>query len=190
MKKLNAFYKTARLSCRTHFPSCLVTGILVGAMACAGTVSAANPDHATFTFGGAIVGGACKISVQPVPLGKHMPSEFSGVGGPLSWVNFNIDSEGCDLDVVTLHMEFDGTADANNAKLFALSPGGASGVGVELQAQDGRVVTPNGTGTALLSWTPVAIGSSYPMRARYIQTLPKITVGPANSTATIILTYN
>ncbi|WP_211454716.1 fimbrial protein [Collimonas antrihumi] len=131
----------------------------------------------------------CYISIPPVDLGIRNSGEFSGVGGPTSWRNFPIISSSCGVDVATVHMRFDGTADTNNPNLFALSPGGASGVGIELQAQDGRTVVPNSAAN-LLDWAPVATGGNYPMRARYVQTLPTISPGAANGTVTVLLSYN
>ncbi|MFC3650404.1 fimbrial protein [Dyella humi] len=105
-------------------------------------------QNATINVTGTIGGSSCAISTTPVDLGQHNASEFTGVGSSPSsgWVNFPITSQGCSADVVTLHMGFDGTADTDNNAMFAVTPGGASGLGIELQTQDGSATAvPNST---------------------------------------------
>ncbi|WP_158543258.1 fimbrial protein [Dyella psychrodurans] len=152
----------------------------------------AQTGNATINVTGVIGGGACAISTNPVDLGAHDASEFTGVGTspPSGWVDFPITSEGCSADIVTIHMGFNGNADTTNSGLFAIATGGASGIGIQLQTQDGTAtVVPNST-TNLLNWSPVAAGSTYPMRARYVQTLSTVTPGAADSVVTVMLSYN
>ncbi|WP_240669058.1 fimbrial protein [Dyella sp. M7H15-1] len=124
-------------------------------------------------------------------LGAHNLGEFNTPGAPTQWVNFAITSQGCAADIVTLHMGFDGTADTDNANVFAVAPGGATGLGIQLQGLDAAntIVIPNST-AQLITWTPEAIGGTYPMRARYMQTKAAVTPGPANGTVTVMLSYN
>lgn len=137
---------------------------------------------------GTIVGGSCSISTAPVNLGRHFASEFPSIGSPTEWVNVPITSQGCDADVVTLHMGFQGAVDTDNSGLFAVAPGGASGLGIELQTADGSVtVIPN---TNLVDWMPLATGNIYAMQARYRSTSTQVTPGAANSTVTVVLSYN
>jgi major type 1 subunit fimbrin (pilin) len=140
---------------------------------------------------GTIIGGACRITTPQVDLGVHPPSAFEGVGTPpkdMDWVDVLIVSQGCDADIVTLHMGFDGTADTNDGRLFAVAPGGARGLGIQLQTANGATtVIPN---TSLVDWVPLATGGIYAMRARYLQTLQAVTPGAANSTVTVMLSYN
>jgi len=87
-------------------------------------------------------------------------------------------------------MGFDGTADADNVNVFAVT-GGATGLGIQLQGLDAAntIVIPNST-TQLITWTPVASGATYPMRARYLQTKAAVTPGAANGSVTVMLSYN
>ncbi|HUB90523.1 MAG TPA: fimbrial protein [Dyella sp.] len=142
---------------------------------------------------GAIAAGSCSISTSPVNLGEHYSGDFSsGAGTPTNWVRVPITSQGCSADIVTVHMGFDGAADTDNKGLFAVAstPGSARGLGIQLQTEDGSVtVVPNST-TELVNWTPLATGGIYAMRARYVSTLPSVTPGDANSTVTVMLSYN
>ena len=182
-----------------HFQNCsahrrpvraLVVGLII--VGCSSALAQSFTDSATINVIGAIGDSACVITTSPVDMGAHDASEFTGVGtSPNSgWVDFPITSAGCSADIVTLHLGFDGTADATNSGLFALSPGGATGIGIQLQAQDGSAtVVPNST-TELLNWAPVAVGATYSMRARYLQTLVSVTPGAANSVVTVLMSYN
>ncbi|MFJ2987903.1 fimbrial protein [Collimonas sp. NPDC087041] len=130
----------------------------------------------------------CSISVPPVDLQEHSASVFGPVGSFTPWKDFNITSQGCKSGVVKVHMRFAGTANADNPNLFALTPGGARGVGIELQARDGRPAAPNSMNA--LDWEPAPNGGSYPMRARYTKTLPDVVPGVANGVAEINMSYN
>lgn len=153
--------------------------------------SVACAQNASVQVTGTITGGACSIATPHVDLGSHQPGAFTGVGMPpsgMNWVDVPITSQGCTADIVTLHMGFDGTADTNNSGLFAVAPGGATGLGIQLQTKDGATtVIPNSN---LVDWIPLATGGIYEMRARYLQTLPTVTPGAANSTVTVMLSYN
>ncbi|WP_266171122.1 fimbrial protein [Dyella subtropica] len=183
-------------SMRLFHESCLVhrrraIALLAGLIVSTPGAVLAQAGSAAIGVTGVIGGGACAISTNPVDLGAHDASEFTDVGSSPSsgWVNFPITSQGCSADIVTLHMGFDGNADTTNKGLFAIT-GGARGIGIQLQTQDGSAtVVPNST-TDLLNWTPVGVGSTYPMRARYVQTLDAVTPGAANSVVTVMLSYN
>ncbi|GAC1327223.1 MAG: hypothetical protein NVSMB28_23870 [Collimonas sp.] len=133
--------------------------------------------------------GICRINIPPVNMGAHSIRDFQGVGFPGSWKNFDIVSEGCETGITSIHMRFDGNADLNNSTLFALTPGGASGLGIEIQSRAGAIVVPNSI-TNLVNFTPLPAGGNYPMRARYKQTLPSIGTGPANGKMTVTMSYN
>lgn len=152
---------------------------------------AQTTGHATINVTGSISGGACAISTQTIDMGSHDPAEFTGVGAVTRWVDFPITSEGCTPDIVSVHMRFDGNADTDNANVFAVSMGGATGLGIQLQGLDAAKtnVIPNST-SELVSWVPAPAGEAYPMRARYVQTKAKVTPGEANGTVTVLLSYN
>lgn len=170
-----------------------VTGLVAsGWLILAGGVALAQSnDNANIMVSGNITGGSCAISTPSVNLGRHPPDEFKGLDTPTDWVDFDITSQGCTGDIVTLHMGFDGTADADNADVFAVAPGGAMGLGIQLQGRDAAntIVIPNST-TQLIDWTPAPSGGTYPMRARYLQTKANVTSGQANGSVTVMLSYN
>lgn len=169
-----------------------VTATLAGLLIL-GSGAVLAQSNGTIRVAGAIASGSCSISTTPVNLGQHSSGYFSqGVGTPTNWVPVPITSQGCTADIVTVHMGFDGAADTDNTGLFAVAPtpGSARGLGIQLQTEDGSVtVIPNST-TELVNWTPLATGGIYAMRARYVSTLPNVTPGDANSTVTVMLSYN
>jgi major type 1 subunit fimbrin (pilin) len=177
----------------THRPrrhKAVVIGLAFGWLLGSGAALAQTTGNATIHVTGNIAGGACAISTPSVDLHAHDPGEFTGVGVPTKWVDFSITSQGCTPDIVSLHMGFDGTADADNVNVFAVT-GGATGLGIQLQGLDAAntIVIPNST-TQLITWTPVASGATYPMRARYLQTKAAVTPGAANGSVTVMLSYN
>ena len=125
----------------------------IGRLACgwlmlgSGAALAQNTGNATINVTGNITGGSCAITTPSVNLGRHNRSEFTGVGTFTAWVDFAITSQGCSPDIVTLHMGFNGNADTNNANVFAVAPGGATGLGIQLQGLDAgnTLVIPNST---------------------------------------------
>lgn len=153
-----------------------------------GSVQAQN---GTIRVTGNVAGGSCSITTPQVPLGNHPLNSFTGPGNPpagMDWVDVPLTSQGCDADIVTVHMGFEGNADAADSRLFAVAPNGATGLGIELQVKDsGTTVIPNGP---LVDWAPLATGGVYAMRARYVQTPGPLTPGAANSTVTVLLSYN
>jgi type 1 fimbria pilin len=155
-----------------------------------GASAALAQNNGTVNVHGTIASGSCSISTTPVNLGRHHSGDFRNIGTFTAWVPVPITSQGCSADIVTMHMGFEGTADTDNSGLFAVAPGGATGLGIQLQTADGSVtVIPNST-TNLVNWAPLATGGIYAMRARYVSTLPNVTPGDADSTVTVMLSYN
>jgi major type 1 subunit fimbrin (pilin) len=159
-------------------------------MLVSGATFAQSTANGNVRVNGTIVGGSCSITTPTVDLGRHRLGHFSGIGTFTPWVDVPITSQGCDSSVVTLHMGFNGAADPNNPNLFAVASGGARGIGIEMQTADGSVaVIPNST-TNLVDWTPLPVGGTYAMRARYNQSSASVGPGAANSTVTVVLSYN
>lgn len=155
-----------------------------------GNGAALAQSNGAIKVAGAIASGSCSISTPSVDLGQHYSGDFRSVGTPTTWVDVPITSQGCSADIVTVHMGFDGTADTDNTGLFAVAPGGARGLGIQLQTADGSTTVIPNSATQLVNWAPLATGGIYAMRARYVSTLPSVTPGDADSTVTVMLSYN
>ncbi|SFM97204.1 fimbrial protein [Variovorax sp. OV329] len=126
-----------------------------------------------------------------VPLGQVPLNAFNGAGSTAGERGFNIK-----LNCVaglnaqsTVQMQLDGIRSASNqAGVVNLSPdaGAATGVGIQLR---------DASNNAVQFGVPVAVGPaadlsySVAYTARYYQTGPRVTAGPANGTATFTLSY-
>lgn len=177
------FSASRSITCR-----CIATGVAF--LLSLGGSAALAQSNGTVNVHGTIASGSCSISTTPVNLGRHYSGDFRTIGTFTEWVPVPITSQGCSADIVTVHMGFDGTADTDNSGLFAVAPDGAKGLGIQLQTADGSVtVIPNST-TNLVNWAPLATGGIYAMRARYVSTLPSVSPGAADSTVTVMLSYN
>lgn len=124
---------------------------------------------------------------RDVQLGSHDARAATGVGGASPWQSFDITSGGCNASTTRVNMAWRGTVNPNNATLFAVT-GALRGVGVEIQRADTNVrIAPNG---AAQQWAPRAAWQVYPHRARFVQTLGRITEGAGSVGVNIIVTYN
>lgn len=180
-------YERAISTSRSMTRRCIVAGLTSLLTFGSGAVLA---QDGIIGVNGAIANSSCSISTTPVNLGDHPASSFTNIGTATAWVDVDITSQGCSADIVTLHMGFDGDADPDNKNLFAVAPNGARGIGIELQTADGMfTVIPNST-TDLVDWNPLPTGDIYRMRARYVSTLRPVTPGAADSTVTVMLSYN
>jgi type 1 fimbria pilin len=136
---------------------------------------------------------ACTVDTPDVNvlLDQHAKSEFSGQGSATQWKAFNIDLD-CDKSA-RINVRIDATQDPSNvAGVIKLdsAPGdmAATGVGVQLYfAPDNSAVQ---LGQSKFYYTsPNGGPETVQLKARYYQTLPAITAGTANATATFTLSY-
>jgi type 1 fimbria pilin len=142
--------------------------------------------------GGTVNTVACSISNTAinVPMGDVGRSTFTGVGTTGTPVQFFI-SLNCDAGT-RINFKIDATADSSGAPgvmaINTSAPGNAaSGVGIKLT----RSSVPVSFGTTILAGVSPNNGMYYiPIIAQYYQTLPNITAGQANGTATFTMTYN
>ncbi|WP_322084612.1 fimbrial protein [Burkholderia sp. BCC1972] len=147
---------------------------------------------------------SCRVTTPrtPVPMGETMASTvFTGVGSTAPSRSFGIDisCSGGDTGMsakvyVTLT---DATNPGNTSTTLSLSKGStATGVGIQLLKSDD--VLGYGPDSAAIGNTNQwlggrvaqgAPGMSIPLRARYVQTSPRITSGTANANATFTMSY-
>ncbi len=148
-------------------------------------------DVANFTFTGEIIGTTCSIRGNDLafPLGSVERSTLPSNGSTSPLVVRALISNGC--DATSVRITATGAVAPSTASLFAVT-GGATGVGVELFANDtgvltGRLVPNSSTGVVV---SPAANGGDYKFSARYHRHVSvPLGRGQASSSATITLDY-
>lgn len=165
----------------------LMHSTLLASLMISGAVLAA--DTAQIHFVGTISAPTCSMQTSniTIDIGQIDKTVFSGVGTVTPWsTRKDLVWQGCNAALVS--MTFHGTADASDTRGFATT-GGASGVSIQLDNGNGtEIVYPNDT-TRPLIFSPATNGQSYGFIARYYQTQPSVTLGPANATITVMITY-
>ena len=140
----------------------------------------------TVRFTGRFQPGTCNFSVPNVDLGSYQASTFTG-NTVTPWRRITVTSSNCTSDITHIHMRFSGVADSDNSNYFAARNTTASGVAIELVNGSSQRVTPNVTS---FTWSRSAIGTSYDLFARFVQTRPALTAGALSTPITISFTYN
>lgn len=167
-----------------------------------GSAFAAHAADGTINFTGEILDSACTVdtstSTQTVNLGKIPKSAFTGVGQVAAATRFSIVLNNCPAAVTSASVKFDGTADANDADILALSSGQtAQGVGVALYEEDGVTPVPLATQSKSLTLdtssagSPAVAANSNTMTfvAKYKATKATVVAGTANATSDFTITY-
>ncbi|PWY53219.1 MULTISPECIES: fimbrial protein [Pseudomonas] len=135
---------------------------------------------------------ACSVTNTSinVPMGNVQRSTFTGVGHEGNPVQFFIP---LDCDAATrVNFKIDATADSSGVPgVMAINSSAtgnaASGVGIKIT----RSGAPVAFGTVIPVGTVANAGMfNIPLIAQYYQTLPNVTAGQANGTATFTMTYN
>jgi len=170
----------------------------------AGAAQAASPaitaPGGTVHFRGDIVNAACAVSPksadQIVQLGQYRTANFKAVGDKSNTIPFTINLQDCDSTVAAAAMvSFSGSVDDTDATVLSVSnirdggvSGAASGVGIEIADQQGKVLTPN-TGTFSAPKTLNDGDNVLNFTARYKSTLAAVTPGRADADATFTMQY-
>lgn len=136
------------------------------------------------------------VSPDPVALGSHDMKDFTGLGHTTGPVTFEIRLNDCEDDPSSssarAHIRMEATQGSTTLDpdlgLFSLSSGsGASGLGIQVLHEDG--ITPVRLDDDV-PVTPLVPGETYlKFQARYYQTAPSVTPGPANGALNFTMTY-
>lgn len=179
-----------------------VTSLASVILFAASASSLAGAADGTINFTGKIIDSGCEATVNggtntgTVPLGNVYKSAFKGVGttagGTASATGFTIEMNDCPSTVTSVTFKFDGTSAGGDPKAIALTdaPGVATGVGVQLTDKNSNIIT-LGAESAAYAIANTGAGSvnTLDFFAKYVQTLPTVTTGPANATATFTVNY-
>ncbi|CAI1125862.1 type 1 fimbrial major subunit FimA [Serratia ficaria] len=189
----------------THLINTFIAASLlsVGSMAMADDPApskAVTAPGGTVHFTGEIVNAACAVSAdsdgQTVKLGQYRTAQFKNtVGEKTGLVPFTIKLQDCDTTVSTsAAVSFSGNADATDNTVLATSnigggaSGAASGVGIEVADQQGKVLAPN-SGTFSTAQTLNDGNNVLNFTARYKSTSAAVTPGKADADATFTMKY-
>lgn len=148
-----------------------------------GTINA-TPPH--------VPGCTVDTTSTAVSLGKHSPTEFSGIGSTTTFTNFSIPLT-CESDA-QITARVDATQDSSGAQSVIQIPAGeenASGVGVQLYwaSLNNIANVPVDFGKDAFVWTSGGGAEKLQFEARYYQTQNALYPGDANASATVTLSY-
>jgi type 1 fimbria pilin len=151
---------------------------------------AASLSHAqsvTFNLTGNITQGTCSFTIPDRDLGTYAASSFTG-STTTAWSNpIAIRAVSCTSDIQNIRMTFSGTPDAINSNYFApmSTSGNVTGVAIQLASLYEAPITPGGS----MNWSLGAIGTTYTIKARFVQTQPSVTPGVVSTPITVQFTY-
>lgn len=148
-----------------------------------GTINA-TPPH--------VPGCTVDTASTAVSLGKHSPTEFSGVGSTTTSTNFSIPLT-CESDA-QITARVDATQDSSGAQSVIQIPAGeenASGVGIQLYwaSINNTANVPVDFGKDVFVGAATGGTESLQFQARYYQTQSALYPGDANASATVTLSY-
>lgn len=167
----------------------------LAAAAATGISFMAHAADGTINFTGTILDSACTVdtstATQTVNLGQIPKSSFSAAGDVAAATRFTIALKNCPAAVTSASVKFDGTADAKDSSILALSSGQtAQGVGVALYEADGVTAIPLATQSKSLTLDTSA-GNTNAMTfvAKYKATQSTVVAGTANATSDFTISY-
>ncbi|MFP2514729.1 fimbrial protein [Buttiauxella agrestis] len=160
-------------------------------------VASAMAADGQVNFTGEIIDTPCVAVNTPsnpleVKLGKVGKTAFTGAGSTAAATKFTLQLTDCPATVSTASVKFDGTSDAGNNSVLALTQesGVATGVGIQL-SDDANTVVPLFTASkAYALQTGVGVMNDLDFVARYVATSDNVTAGTANSMASFTINYN
>lgn len=175
----------------------IIIGALIASSLCgSASVFAATNGEGQVNFTGEILDSACEVvnnlsSPLNVNLGKVSKTAFSGIGSTADTTEFAIQLKNCPETVSTAAITFGGTPDTDNNNVLALTAGTGVAAGVGIQLLDSSQ-QPLSLYTASQPYTLQSgtATNNLEFAARYIQTQPAISAGPANAVSTFTVVYN
>ncbi|MGX5011155.1 fimbrial protein [Enterobacter asburiae] len=160
-----------------------------------GVINAAQAADGTINFTGTIQDAACTIdsSLKSVPMGIVIKSALATAGTVAAPTKFSIVLKDCPSTVKGAQVTFDGTADANNKNLLALTggAGAATGLGLALYEADGSTAIPVSVASKNVTLDTTASNvNTLTYIAKYMATGATVVAGKANATTDFTIIYN
>lgn len=169
------------------------TIIAMAILAGSALASVAQAADGTINFTGNITDVACTVTpgtkTQTVNLGTISSSGFGGAGSVSGASRFSVSLTSCPASVTTASVVFDGQPDTTNSSLLALTPGGASNVGVGIYEEDSTTLIPVASRSATKSLS-TATDTTFNFIAKYVATGATVSAGAANAVSDFTISYN
>lgn len=132
------------------------------ALLCGSPFCQASNTGNNLEFTGTIVAQTCDVEIssvsQSIDLGQFSVEDFPAIGTWTKAKPFNINLKNCSRGITGTKIWFTGTADSDDPSLLALTDTGmgnenmlASGVGVEINNDDGDEISINNSNSAVYS---------------------------------------
>lgn len=168
--------------------------LVIAASIIASLSAAAFADDGKINFVGAITDDACTVvnsmsNPLTVTLGTVSSKSFTTGSLTAAPTKFTIALKGCPAAMTSAKVKFDGTANANDNTILALTQetGVATNVGIQLMDKSQAVVP---LYTASTAYALTTGDNNLDFVARYLATSLPVTAGPANSTSNFTIIYN
>jgi len=180
----------------------VIKTLIAASILAAGVANAAGVVSApggTVHFKGEIVNAACAVSAdstnQTVDLGQYRTALFTKVGDRSGPVSFVIKLQDCDTTVsTTAAVAFSGVSDATDSTVLTTSnigggtSGAASGVGIEISDNKGKVLSPDGSSFSTAQKLNDG-RNELTFNAKYKSTSATVTAGRADADAMFTMQY-
>ncbi|WP_316546485.1 fimbrial protein BcfE [Klebsiella oxytoca] len=168
------------------------------ALLCGSPFCQASNTGNNMEFTGTIVAQTCDVEIssvsQSIDLGQFSVEDFPAIGTWTKAKPFNINLKNCSRGITGTKIWFTGTADSDDPSLLALTDTGmgnenmlASGVGVEINNDDGDEISINNSNSAVYSLK--AGRNTLSFYIRYKSTRPVVTSGNATAVMYFDLQY-
>ncbi|MBA0034905.1 type 1 fimbrial protein [Pantoea sp. BIGb0393] len=166
--------------------------ILSAVIAVSSLTTFAHASDGTINVTGTISDTTCTINAGSVSIdvdfGTVSSRAFTGPGSTAGIEPIKIDFDSCPASITSAAVSFDGTSDAVNSNLFALtSAAPATGVAVGLYEADGATEIPYGSTSKSVPLTTTGGTLSY--FAKYVQTTTPIAAGSAETVINFTVKY-
>lgn len=168
------------------------------ALLCGSPFCQASNTGNNLEFTGTIVAQTCDVEIssvsQSIDLGQFSVEDFPAIATWTKAKPFNINLKNCSRGITGTKIWFTGTADSDDPSLLALTDTGmgnenmlASGVGVEINNDDGDEISINNSNSAVYSLK--AGRNTLSFYIRYKSTRPVVTSGNATAVMYFDLQY-
>jgi major type 1 subunit fimbrin (pilin) len=191
-----AMHRIKQLTQRRFFYSGIVNMKKILLLSALVTVSSfttlSHASDGSINVTGTISDATCTINAGsvniPVAFGTVSSTAFTGVNSTAGIEPINIEFDSCPASITSAAVSFDGTSDAVNSDLFALtSSGAATGVAVGLYESDSATLIPFGSTSKTMPLSPTGGTLSY--FAKYVQTATPVAAGTADTVINFTVKY-
>lgn len=158
------------------------------------SIAAVHAHDGTVNISGTIQDNTCELSPdsqnKSVDMGTVVGSQFSRTGDFSTAKTFTLNLQNCGPAASEATVTFSGTANAQNAELYALEAGAdsASGLALGIYDSDGQRIAPGETSAGVVL-KPGQDSVAMAFSARYVAVMDSVTAGSANVTVTFIVNY-